>query len=71
MSAFRDKWEFDFWPDFTIEQRQVILETVEFVLQHIRSFQMGEFEAKYRTKLVEARRQWRRGDRGIINAASD
>jgi hypothetical protein len=46
------------WPEFTSEQRQAIFNTVSFVLQHIKSYDLGEFEEEYRQPLQEARKYW-------------
>lgn len=61
---FDENGHSNFWPEFTTDQRQVILETVEFVLQHIKSYHLGEFESQYRTSLQEARHQWRESSFG-------
>jgi hypothetical protein len=46
------------WPDFTDEQHQAIFQTVSFVLQHIKSYGLGEYEKEYRQQLPQARQYW-------------
>ena len=46
------------WPEFSPEQRRSIFETVNFVLQHIKSYDLGESEAEYRNQIHEARNYW-------------
>ncbi len=60
MNCFINRWEYDFWPEFTLEESGVIVETIEFVLQHIKSYQFGELESQYRMRLIEAKREWRK-----------
>jgi hypothetical protein len=48
------------WPRFTDEQQVAVLAFVDYLLRHIRSYQLGEFEDEYLKQLQTVRQQWKR-----------
>jgi hypothetical protein len=46
------------WPEFTPSQREVICNTLEFVRQHIKSYDLMPSEQEYREKLHSAICYW-------------
>jgi hypothetical protein len=47
------------WPQFTGEQQSAVLAFVEFVLRHIKSYELGDCEDEYRLRLQMVHRQWK------------
>ena len=48
------------WPVFSDEQKAAVSAFVDYLLRHIRSYDLGEFEDEYMKRLPRVRRQWKR-----------
>ena len=46
------------WPKFTSEQKLAILAWIDFLREHIKSYDLDPYEKEYRGKLRELRTQW-------------